>query len=106
MEGDLYLISETYEKDELGQDIPTETKSEAIPCHTRGISGKEFHNAGQHGIKADVLIITQAVNYHGEEIAEFEGNRYGIYRHYPRMDSDEVELYCEWKGGISEQSQD
>lgn len=106
MEGDVFFIMETLEPDEIGQYIPTETKSEAIPCRIDSITQKEFYSAGQNGLKPEMKITTQAINYSGEEILEYEGNRYGVYRHFRKRDSDEIELYCEWKGGISEQSQD
>lgn len=106
MEGDMYLISESFEPDEIGQLVPTEKKSEPIPCRIEYISQKEFFQAGQNGLKAELKIVTQACNYNNEEIVEYEGNRYGIYRPYRRNDSDEIELYCERKGGIDEQSED
>lgn len=102
MEADAYLIRETYEKDELNQFIPKEQKV-AILCHEKSISQSEFFAAGRGGINADLVLITSAVNYAKEKIIEYDGNRYGIYRTYRNPNSDEIELYCEWKGGISGQ---
>ena len=37
--------------------------------------------------------------YEGEEIVEFEGTRYGVYRTYRGRD-DTIELYLERKAGV------
>lgn len=102
MEGTAYLIGETYELDALNQHIPIEVETEIL-CHIESIGQREFFSAGQNGINSDIKIVTQAVNYNNESIIEYNKERYGIYRTYRRNDSDEIELYCEWKGGISGQ---
>lgn len=99
MEGTAYLIQETYTFDSLNQQIPTEKEVEIL-CHVESIGQSEFFAAGQNGINSDLKIVTQAVNYSNEEIIEYNGARYGIYRTFRRKDSDEIELYCEMKGGI------
>lgn len=104
MEGSAYLYRQTYINDPLGQKIPVEEEVEIL-CHIESIGQKEFFSAGQNGINSDLKIVTQAVNYHNEEIIKFNGERYGIYRTYRRRDSDEIELYCEMRGGISGQNQ-
>lgn len=100
MEGSAKLISLTYQEDSIGQLIPIETEQEIL-CHIESIGQKEFFAAGQSGINSDLKIVTQAVNYNNESIIEYNGQRYGIYRTYRRNNSDEIELYCEWQGGIS-----
>ena len=102
MESTAYLIKEEYEQDSLGQFIPSEIKREIL-CHESSIKQNEFFSAGRNGINADLVLITQAVNYEKEKIIEYDGERYGIYRTYRNPHSDEIELYCEWKGGISGQ---
>lgn len=99
MEGTAYLIRQTYEYDDIGQPIPTEEAIEIL-CHIESIGQNEFFAAGQNGINSDIKIVTQAVNYSNEEIIEYNGERYGIYRTFRRNNSDEIELYCEMKGGI------
>jgi hypothetical protein len=37
-------------------------------------------------------------DYNGEDTAEYDGKRYGIYRTYER-DDEQVELYLEKKAG-------
>lgn len=100
MEGSAYLIRETYIIDDIGQRIPVEEEIEIL-CHIESIGQREFFSAGQNGINSDLRIVTQAVNYNNEQIIEFKGELYGIYRTFRKNDSDEIELYCEWKGGLS-----
>lgn len=99
MESTAYLIRETYIEDSISQRIPKEEKIKLL-CHTESIRQNEFFEAGRNGIKADLLIVTQAVNYNNEKILEYDGERYGIYRTYRRPSSDEIEIYAQWKGGI------
>lgn len=100
MEGSAFLIRETYEIDQIGQRIPIEEVTEIL-CHIESIGQREFFSAGQNGINSDLKIVTQSVNYNNEAIIDYNGQRYGIYRTFRRNNSDEIELYCEWKGGIS-----
>lgn len=102
MEGSAFLIRETYEIDPIGQRIPIEEVTEIL-CHIESIGQREFFSAGQNGINSDLKIVTQSVNYNNEAIIDYNGQRYGIYRTFRRNNSDEIELYCEWKGGISGQ---
>ena len=99
MEGTAYLIIQTYYKDSIGQNIPIEEVTE-IFCHIESVGQREFFSAGQNGINSDLKIVTQAVNYNNQQIVEYNGERYGIYRTFRKNDSDEIELYCEMKVGI------
>lgn len=106
MEGTAFLIHNTFQYDEIGQPIPVEEVRE-IYCHIESVGQREFFSAGQNGINSDLKIVTQAVNYNNESEIEYNDARYGIYRTFRRQNSDEIELYCEWKGGlIGEESQD
>lgn len=104
MDGTAYLISETYTKDSIDQFIPGESKKE-IYVHEGSISRSEYFSAGQHGLSADLLLYTQAVNYSGEKVIEYDGQPYGIYRTYRRPESDEIELYLERKAGYGQNNQ-
>lgn len=102
MEGTAYLIRHTYERDPIGQLIPIDEAVEIL-CHIESVGQREFFSAGQNGINSDLKVVTQAVNYNNESILEYNGMRYGIYRTFRKNDSDEIELYCEMKVGISGQ---
>lgn len=94
----IYLISETYEQDEIGQFISTEIKHQVF-CDVRSITRSEWYDAGRDGMQPSYIFTMFRHDYNGEKIVEFEGNRYGIYRTYIDR-NEQIELYVEEKGGI------
>lgn len=94
------LIGLTKSQDELGYPIATETAYETF-CKVESVTRAEFFNAGKAGITPDIVFIVNAVEYDGQELIEYEGNRYAIYRTY-RTDEDMMELYAEYKSGVTD----
>lgn len=95
----IYLIGISYTTDTLGQKIPVE-KSTMRYCQLSSVSQSEWFEAGRNGLKAEYRAVLDAEEYAGEEIAEINGVRYGIYRTY-RTKSDTIELYLERKAGVN-----
>lgn len=96
----LTLISVAYTTDGIGQRIPTETEKQ-VYCKVRSVSQSEWFEAGRNGLKAELQATMFAYDYSGEEICEYNGKRYGIYRTYLRG-TDEIELYLERKAGAQQ----
>lgn len=94
----LSLISVEYSTDAIGQKIPTETRRDVF-CSIESITQNEFYEAGRHGLRAEHRAVMFYPEYHGEEICELGGVRYGIYRTYIRK-NEEIELYLERKSGV------
>lgn len=94
----IYLISVTYTTDGIGQKVPTETRKQVF-CKMRSVSQSEWFEAGRNGLKAELQATMFAYDYSGEEICEYNGKRYGVYRTYFRG-TDEIELYLERKAGL------
>jgi hypothetical protein len=92
------LIRKTYEIDAIGQHVCTEEREEVF-CEVRSVGQREWFEAGRNGLKAELQVNMFGFDYHGEEICEFDGVRYGIYRTY-RRDKDSIELYLERKAGV------
>ena len=92
------LISITYTIDEIGQRIPVET-SVTRYCQLSSVSQSEWFEAGRNGLKAEYRAVLDAYEYDGQEVAEINGVRYGVYRTY-RTKSDTIELYLERKAGV------
>lgn len=82
----------------IGQQKPTETAREVF-CQVASVSREELADAGQRGLQARRKVIVFAPDYAGEEIAELEGARYGIYRAYLAA-GERLELYLERKAGV------
>lgn len=91
------LISKTYITDAIGQKIAQETKR-TVYGTKYPITRAEWNTGGQNGLKPEFMIAMFTYDYQGEELAEVEGARYGIYRTY--TNNDRVELYMERKTGI------
>lgn len=92
------LITVSYSVDEIGQRIPVERESTHY-CQLSSVSQSEWFEAGRNGLKAEYRAVMPCEEYNGEEVAELNGVRYGVYRTY-RTRSDTIELYLERKAGV------
>lgn len=92
MDDVIYLISETFADDAMGQKIPTETRRE-IFATISSVSRAEWATVQNAGLRSDVVAVTPMVNYCGEEKAIWRGARYEIYRTYLRPNDGTIELY-------------
>ena len=79
------------------QDAEEETE---VFCDVRSITQTEWFEAGRNGIQHPAYIFVMNRNeYSGQQIVEYQGQRYGVYRTYAAK-NENLELYCEAKGGI------
>lgn len=90
---ELILISETFESDDIGNQVPTEKETEVF-CNVKSVSRSEFYNAANTGLKPSLVFVIHAYEYSGEEVVKFEDNRYKVIRTY-RKNIEELELTCE-----------
>ena len=94
----LVLVSQTYQMDDIGQQVPVETTREVF-CNIASISRAEWFDAGRSGLKPEYRATMFAYDYAGETYAELDGVRYSVYRTY--LGSNEtIELYLERKAGV------
>lgn len=100
MDALISLVKKTMTTDDLGFPIATEAETEVF-CNVGSITRAEYYNAGKAGLSPDYMFTINAVEYDGEDELEYEGKRYGIYRTY-RTDADMMELYAEYKGGVTD----
>ncbi|WP_031517593.1 phage head closure protein [Desulfofalx alkaliphila] len=99
---ELTLISHTWEENEIGVQIPVETKTTVL-CGLKSISRDEFYSAAVTGLKPAMVFVIHEYEYNGEREVEFEGARYKVIRTYrggmarqgSRLAFDEMELTCE-----------
>ena len=95
----IYLITETRTQDAIGQFVSQEQKRQ-VYARKQSITRNEWFDAGRNGLQPEICFVVFRYDYEGELIIEDEdGNRYGIYRTYENR-SEEIELYCESKGGL------
>ena len=98
MDDVITLVKESYEKDDIGQQIPVEEKRDIL-CEVKSISRTEWKAAGQNNINADMMVTTATINYAGEKIAIYHDGRKVIYRTFCPENSDEIELYLKDEAG-------
>ena len=77
-----------------------EEKSDPIFARKDDTSRSEFFAAGQAGMRAEFRFIVNVVEYNGEDVLEWNGKRYAIYRHYHVPGTDDMELYAQREVGV------
>lgn len=95
---DIYLISETFETDELGNQFSKKEKR-LVQATKRNIMMNEFYQAAQAGIRPEFEFIIHTFEYCGETLIEYNGNIYQVIRTFER-NIDELEIYVQRKLGV------
>ena len=93
------LIALTYSTDSIGQHVPVESAGRTVFCDVGSISRAEWFDAGQNGLKPELKIVVNQLDYQGETIVEYAHKRYSVYRTYMVNTNDTIELYLEEKAG-------
>jgi len=91
------LIAQTYTTDELLQSVATESER-TVFAQVRSTSRREWEAAGQQGLNPELEFTLFGPEYDGEEIVEYDGKRYSVYRTYIGRD-ETITLYVERKAG-------
>lgn len=92
----ILLIKKTLTVDEYGREVATETTRE-LYCKVDSVSQNEFYGAANTDLKPEYRFTVFFGDYEGEELCEYHGNRYAVYRTY--RSGDDLELYVERKVG-------
>lgn len=85
------LISSSWIKDKNGVNRKIET-SRTVYCNVSSVSQSEFFQAGQMGLKPEYRFTMFFYDYLNEEIIEYNGTRYTVYRTF-HSSNDLIELY-------------
>lgn len=93
----IYLVSETYAEDAYGVLIPT-PKKRLVYANVTSVSSAEFFEGGRNGLNPEYRMIMFAPDYENEEVVEYKGVQYAVYRTY-RGRTDTIELYVELRKG-------
>ena len=95
----IQLIATDFTTNEYGVQVPTETARE-VWARYRSATRAEFSDAGENGLRRELVVITPIVNYNGEELVAVNGIRYSVIRTYVLEPTDEIELHLERKVGV------
>lgn len=93
------LVATTYTRDERGVRRAVES-SRQVFCDVSSVTASEFFDGGRAGLNPEYRFTIFFADYAGEQIVEYQGRRYGVYRTY-QAKTDELELYVERKGGTN-----
>lgn len=92
-DNELTLIKQEFIEDEIGNQIPTETRKTLL-CSVKSVGRNEFYSAATAGLRPSIVFVIHGYEYDGEQSVEFEGIRYKVIRTYS-TDFEEMELTCE-----------
>lgn len=93
----VYLIKETHTPDVYGV-MQYTTSRRKVFCQVISVSLSEWSEGGRVGLNPEFRISMFAPEYKGEQVLEFEGNTYTIYRTY-RAKNDVLDLYVQRRQG-------
>lgn len=93
------LITETKTKNSYGV-YETVLTYKQVFCNVSSVTMSEFFEGGRTGLKPEYRITMFSGDYDGEQLLEYEGKSYAIYRTYKKT-TDTIELYVERKGGTN-----
>ena len=87
---------DTGEKDEFGDKILSEEKSESF-AEMKSIGMKEFYQAQTIGMKPEIVFeIADYEDYKGQQLVDYEDTRYKVLRTYRKGNCLEITCY----GGV------
>lgn len=95
----IQLVKETKTRDTYGVPVVTRTRRQVF-CIVQSVNQTEFFEAGRNGLNPAFIFKVFFGDYDGEEIVEYKGKSYSVYRTYITR-TDQLELYCERKGGTN-----
>lgn len=98
----LYLISKTYQSDEIGNLISSKEVKTKCFASLRTVGTKEFYNAIAVGIKPSYEFEIRLSNYNNELEIEYENCRYSIVRTIPKKRKNKLIIVVSKKTGINE----
>ena len=93
----IYLVSDTYTEDQYGVLQPQQTKR-LVYANVASVTRDEWFEGGRNGLNPEFRMTMFGPDYQGEEIVEYNGLQYAVYRTYHAR-TDELELYVEKKKG-------
>lgn len=93
----LTLITQIISLDEYGNEVALETENEVF-CEVDSITQSEFFAAENTELNPEYKFTIFFGDYDGQQIVEYHGKRYAIYRTYRA--NDNLELYVERKMGV------
>lgn len=93
----IYLVKETHQQNDYGV-IETTYTPRKVYADVTSVSSREWFDGGRNGLNPEYRMTMFFYDYSGEEIVEYNGVQYAIYRTYEK--GDLIELYVQKKQGV------
>lgn len=91
----LALIQQTQGVDDYGDPAVTETRRDVF-CRKASIGQKEFYQAHAVGLQPELkLVLADYLDYNGEQLVEYDGQRFRVLRTYRTGRELELVVYRE-----------
>ena len=99
----IYLYKETISQDEVGNEIST--LSQPIKCYAKkqSVRTNEFYSAIEVGLTPSIEFVIKRLNYHGEDIIDWNDTRYQVIRTIDPKNKFDIVLVCSKKIGINKE---
>ena len=94
------LLTIEYTQDDLGEWTETRTETDVF-ARIESVTMNEFYQAGMQGFKPEYRMTIWMNEYSNEELIEYGGLIYVVYRSYIR-DDGRIELYVTQRKGEAE----
>ena len=93
------LIKYDYIQNDFGVRDKREITERQVFCHVDSVTGREYFEGGANGIKPEYRITMFKYDYDNEEVLEYKGVLYQVYRTYFSK-NDMIELYVQKRKGV------
>ena len=97
------LISTEYTQDDIGQWVEERTETDVFAI-VESVTMSEFYQAGMQGFKPEYRMTVWMTEYNGQNLIEYNGKTYTVYRTY-RRDDGRMELYVTERKGDEDDSE-
>lgn len=97
----ILITDEEQYQDEDGVWRTRDNARREIFARVESVGRLEFFSGGQAGFRPDYQFTVFAAEYQGEELCEYNGAMYSIYRSYHVPGTDSLELYVHRKVGTA-----
>ena len=101
MDGMIVFRSIKNQRDVDGVARPGKPENREVFARVQSVTRAEFFGAGKRDFKPEFVFTVFHDEYRGEDVCEYEGQPYAIYRTFRVPDTDDLELYAKQDRGVS-----
>lgn len=95
----IYLVRVIQGVDSIGNILPTSITQTKCYAKVQSVRTNEFYNAVENGLTPSFEFVIKKLNYNGEEIIDYNGERYQLIRVVEPKNKYDIVLVCAKKIG-------